>query len=145
MDEIHDEIADIIGLETALGGRLSSLRRRREKLKRDLVELGKSERLVTDHALIRYLQRHKGIDVDAMRDELRALADGAAPAKDGEHFWHPSGVIMIIGNEGQIVTVLSPEQSEKWDGRKLKNGARMLRTDTAQKQPERAEIDRNET
>ena len=71
------------------------------------------------------MERHKGIDVEGLRAELRTLADAAEPAKDGEHHWHPSGVIMVIGSEGQVVTVLSPQQAGKWDGRGLKSGARI--------------------
>ncbi len=32
---------------------------------------------------------------------------------------------MNFGDEGQIITVLSPEQVAKWDGRKLANGERI--------------------
>lgn len=81
--------------------------------------------IITNHALLRYMERHKGIDVNALRNELRMIADASEPAKDGEHHWHPSGVILVMGEAGQVITVLSPEQAEKWAGRKLQNGDRI--------------------
>lgn len=124
-DKLHDEIADLAAIEQVVAEHLAMVRRRKGVLKKHLVESGEELRLVTDHALLRFMERHKGIDVDSFRSELRKLADEAQPAKDGEHHWHASGVIMIIGSEGQVITVLSQEQAEKWDGRKLKNGARI--------------------
>jgi len=116
-----DEITDLQALEQPLAQRLQSIRQRISSLRKRRVENGSALRLITDHALLRYLERHKGIDIEAMRNELRGLADLAIPAKDGEHHWS-RGVMLIIGNEGQVVTVLSPEQVEKWSGRKLSNG-----------------------
>lgn len=124
-DETIDEIADLAALESLYGGKLASVRRRRDELRRERVDTGEGQRLVNDHALLRYMERHKNIDVNALRDELRAIASQAIPAKDGEHYWHESGVILILGEVGQVITVLSPEQSAKWTGRKLKNGARI--------------------
>jgi hypothetical protein len=123
MSDTFDEIEDMVAIENSLMGRAMEIRRQRQKLKIEALKAG--ERIVTDHALLRYLERHKGIDVTALRDELRALADAAEPAKDMEHHWHPSGVIMVIGEEGQVITVLSPEQAEKWNGRRLFRGNRI--------------------
>lgn len=125
-DELVDEIADLAALETLYGSKLASVRRRRDELRRERVDSGEEQRLVNDHALLRYMERHKNIDVNALRDELRAIASQAIPAKDGEHHWHESGVILILGEIGQVITVLSPEQSVKWMGRKLKNGTRIM-------------------
>jgi hypothetical protein len=57
---------------------------------------------------------------------MRVMADAAIPAKDRETHWHPdTGMIVIIGDSGQIITVLSLGQSEKYAGRKLVNGERI--------------------
>ena len=120
-DEIKDRIADLdLRLETARG-RVQSMNKERERLLEKLAKRGRSMRvrIVTDHALLRYLERHKGIDLDAIRDEIRGLADEALAFKDGEHYRHPNGVVMVLGNKGKVVTILSPEQSEKFNGRKL--------------------------
>lgn len=120
-----DEYADLTTMEQILNGRLAAVRREKARITKQRIEAGEEVRLVNDHALIRYLERHKGIDVEAIRDEMRRLADESVPAKDGEHHWHPSGVIMIIGEFGQIITVLSPDQVKKWAGRSLKDGSRV--------------------
>lgn len=124
-DEAWDEYGDLAGLENLFAGKLANVRRVKDKLKREQAERSPELRMVSDHALLRYMERHKNIDVNALRDELRTLAAEAIPAKDGEHHWHESGVILIIGEAGQIITVLSAEQAEKWTGRKLANGSRI--------------------
>lgn len=83
-------------------------------------------RQVSDHAVLRYLERVKGVDVGAIRDELREIADEAVPAKDGEHHWHAATeTVVVVGKGGHVITVLSAKQTEKWRGRKLANGERV--------------------
>lgn len=123
--KLDDELNELSALERILTARLASIKRGKDRLRRKKVEQGLALRRVSDHAVLRYLERYKGFDVEAVREELRQLADESEPARDGEHHWHPSGVIMVIGDTGQIVTVLSAEQSEKWAWRKLGNGARI--------------------
>jgi len=114
---------DLSAIETLLAGRLSAIRRRKERLRRRRVEAGLEERGVTDHAVIRYLERVKGVDIEAIRAELRQIASEAVQAKDGEHHWHAeTGTILILEADGRIVTILSREQAEKWTGRKMKDG-----------------------
>lgn len=122
---LDTEWSELTALHHLLKHRLGEINQRREQLRKDRGELGLTHRPVRDHALLRYLERHKGIDVEAIRRELADLADEAVPARDGEHHWHPSGVLLIIAENGAVVTVLSPEQTVKWNGRKLKNGSRV--------------------
>lgn len=125
-DELEDQIGDIAVVIGRLAGLLGELRREQGRLKHEKARRGLSERPVSDHAIIRYLERCKGVEVEAARRELRRMADEATPAQDGEHHWHEdTGTILIIGNEGQVVTVLSADQIDKWRGRKLSNGERV--------------------
>jgi hypothetical protein len=122
-DQIVADLADLSAVETNLNNALAGIRGRKAALKRARIRAGAEIRPVTDHAIIRYLERHKGFDIETVRDEMRAIAAAADPAKDGEHHIHQaSGVIMVLGADGTIVTVLSAEQSEKWIGRRLANG-----------------------
>lgn len=83
-------------------------------------------RIVSDHAVVRFLERVKGVDLEAVRNILRRLADEAVPEKKGDHYWHSGeGIMLLIGERGQIITILSPEQAQKHTGRKLKNGERI--------------------
>jgi len=131
-DEQIGEIEDLLALEQYLSGRLFVVRRSRDMLKRKRLEEVPSDRMITNHALIRYMERHKGIDVEAMRNELRAIAaEAERTKKNGEHHWHQeTGIILIIGDAGQVITVLSPEQAEKHLGRKLANGERIGEKET---------------
>jgi hypothetical protein len=125
-DAIRQEIADLCIDETRIGASLAKLRRRKAKLRSELVAMKAEPREVSDHAVLRYLERAKGIDILGIRSEMRAMADAAIPAKDRETHWHPeTGLVFIIGESGQVITVLSPEQSEKYAGRKLANGERI--------------------
>ena len=109
---------DLAAIETVLSGRIASVRRHKARLKAEAVAAGDLERMVTDHAVLRYLERHRGIDIEAVRNELRRIANEALQAKDSEHHWHEeSGVLLIIGDEGQVITVLAPEHVEKWTSR----------------------------
>jgi len=63
---------------------------------------------ITDHAVVRYLQRVKGMDIDAIRGELRELLDESVPARNRDHRWHHSGVILCMSESGKtVVTVIS--------------------------------------
>lgn len=122
---MDDEDGDLQAIEHEYSRLLSKVRAERAFRRKKRVEMGAEQRMVTDHALIRYLERHKGLNVEAVRDEMRALADNSTPAKDGEHHWSEAGIIMVLGASGQIITVLSTEQATTWFGRKLRNGTRV--------------------
>jgi len=125
-DDLITEIADIGAALSGLNSASSALRARHNALKQEQAKRGIKEREVTDHAVVRYLERRYKIDVSAIRDELRGIAKEATPAKDGEHYWHEATEMILVVNEiGRIVTVLGPDQIEKWRGRKLSNGQRV--------------------
>jgi hypothetical protein len=125
-DRIVSDLADLSAIESNLGHALANVKAKKAALKRARIAGGIEQRPVADHAIVRYLERYKGFDIDAIREEMRAVAAAADPAKDGEHHIHKaSGVIMVLGADGTIVTVLSPEQSEKWIGRRLADGSRV--------------------
>lgn len=120
-DKLRGQIKDLGNLIGKTGEFLAQLRRSQTKLKHALARED-PERKVTDHAVVRYLERVRGIDMDEVRTEIRALANEAQEVKGGDHYWHPDGVILIIGDDAQVVTILGAEQVEKYAGRKLTNG-----------------------
>jgi hypothetical protein len=119
-----DERTDLNALESSLSAKLAQVRRRKAEIKAARVEAGEVERDVTDHAVVRYLERCEGMDVEAIRSKLRTMASEARVSKDGDHYWHDSGAVLILGEDGQVVTVLAGDQIEKWLGRKLADGSR---------------------
>lgn len=125
--------ADLLDLQSELGksmGRLTSqLQRMRSNLTRVKNELklrreggrARQEVLVSDHAVIRYLERHKGLDITGIRDEIREIAKRAKhermEKRHGERLTdEASGMTMIYSQErNSIATVLSNEAKEVLD------------------------------
>lgn len=97
-----DDLADLAALEQKLSGRLAGIRREKAALKKARVENGTDVRLVNDHALIRYLERQKGLDVEAIRAEMRQIADESALAQAEK--WYGRG----LQNSERIPTVENP-------------------------------------
>lgn len=91
-----------------------------ELTRRDVFECA-----VSDHAIVRYLERVTDVDLDLLRAEIRGLArDAVAFAKCDGH-WHAEKRLVFILNEtGDVVTVLSEEQAARYWGRRLVNGTR---------------------
>lgn len=71
-------------------------------------------RAVTDHAVLRYLQRHHNIDMDAIRAQL--LAHGrAALIRQMPSGWikaHDLGVVLVCQG-GSVVTILATPKAER--------------------------------
>ncbi len=115
-DQLCNEIDDLTIVEAGLQSKVAAVRRAKGDLKKERIRRGVLTRTVSDHALVRYLERCKGFDVETLRDELRRMAAEAAPSSDGECLLHPTGAGLIIGQDGQIVTVLGRDQIRRWTG-----------------------------
>ena len=103
-------------------------RAERTRLKKQLVQMGASAREVSDHAVVRFLERVKRFDVESVREELRTLADEAEAMKANEHYWHAgTGFVLLLNKDGGIITVLDEKQSAQHEGRKLKDGKKAVR------------------
>ena len=81
-----------------------------------------SASLITDHALIRFLQRFEGVDTDAARERLeKRLSTGRIPvlldfAGDAE-FRVRHGRDTFCGRKGRIVTCWRDEEGVKRNAR----------------------------
>lgn len=64
---------------------------------------------ITDHALLRYLERVVGIDIDA----ARAAIAGAVKRSQGAPIVRVDGVRYVI-RRGQVVAVLAPGQVPRY-------------------------------
>lgn len=69
---------------------------------------------VTDHAVLRWIERVAGIDVDAIRErmieEIAGAARAAANAGLPERYSVRTSDAVYVLDSGTVVTVLSPEQ-----------------------------------
>lgn len=64
--------------------------------------------IVTDHALVRWLERACGIDMEWLRGRLRD--EVAAAAKLKVRKWRRDGLVYVFGPDGKLVTVLPDEK-----------------------------------
>lgn len=113
-DQLCNEIDDLLSLESSLQARVAAVRRAKDERKKERIRRGIISREVSDHAIVRYLERCKGFDVEALRQELRSIVDEAAPSVEGGYLWHSSGVGLVLGQDGRVVTVLGIDQIQKW-------------------------------
>jgi len=63
---------------------------------------------VTDHAVIRYLERVKAVDVTAIREEIASIVDRAServPVKGDATGLVANGLTFVVTGDGRVVTV----------------------------------------
>lgn len=76
---------------------------------------------VTDHAIIRYLERVLHLDMDKVREDIRSMATDTVPMAGppyGAHM-HSKGKAMFIIHGERVVTVIGRreiERSKHWMG-----------------------------
>lgn len=128
---------DLLDLQTELGKAMGrgtqQLQRMRSNLVRVKNELrirreggrAEGEMIVSDHAVIRFLERHKKVDVSAIRDEIRVIAKRSKSERmekrQGERLVDSeSGLTMIYTQErNSIATILSDTAMSVIDGAAL--------------------------
>lgn len=76
---------------------------------------------ITDHAVVRYLERVLNIDMDKIREDIRDLASNTVPitAPPDKAFMHTGGKAVVIIDECRVVTVLGVKElrkSKSWMG-----------------------------
>lgn len=70
---------------------------------------------VVDHAVVRYLERVKGIDMNLIRQEIRDMVDkGIAEERTGDDVILCDGYV-VLTSERKITTVLTQEMYENVD------------------------------
>lgn len=117
-------------LSAAMGRASQEMQRMRANIERVKNELkmrqqgniGRGDPIVSDHAVVRYLERHKGVDIIAVRDEIRAMAKRAKYERDekkGERLRdEQSGVALVWSTErNSIATILSGDAEALIDGK----------------------------
>lgn len=80
---------------------------------------------VSDHAVIRYLERIVGVDVEAIRADIRLLASESVQFKNCDGFWNKEfGAVFMLNEENAVVTILGKKEGAKYLGRRLVDGSR---------------------
>jgi hypothetical protein len=70
---------------------------------------------VTDHALVRYMERVLHIDMEKVREDLRAIAENTVPmsAPPRDAHMHVGGKCVCIIESNTVVTVLGTREIKK--------------------------------
>lgn len=93
-----------------VGKHFARLRQRRENILNSRTQ--PEDRQVADHAIVRYLERVEGIDIEAVKNRLRAYVETMEPTPVKGVLRHPqSGIQTIINRSGLVVTFL-PNEAE---------------------------------
>lgn len=95
----------------------------RLKSKADQIKSGRvkpTERQVADHAIIRYLERIEGVDIEAAKARIRAYTEACSTTGVRGILLHPDGNMVVTNRAGLIVTVLppgatNPHESKDWE------------------------------
>jgi hypothetical protein len=64
---------------------------------------------VTDHAVLRYLERHKGVDVRAAREEINELAQRRKASIEGSDGHYDIDGVTIVLPQGDVVATILPK------------------------------------
>jgi len=134
----EDHIKDLKLIDEMLVSARSRVRNEIATIREKQRQRARKPRDVSDHAVVRYLERTGRIDIDAIRQEINALADEAVPFAKADGVWHAGAGMVFITNGSSVVTVLSEEQSEKYIGRDLATGdeaQRIAGNDATRKTP----------
>lgn len=81
---------------------------------------------ISDHAVVRYLERVKGVDVDAIRQEIARIAYDATPFKtvEGARWnWEKQVVVTMIGHT--VTTIIDHGRASQYVGKKLIDGQKV--------------------
>ncbi|MGH1416878.1 MAG: hypothetical protein ACRBB0_25565 [Pelagimonas sp.] len=76
----------------------------------------KSRHTISDRALLRYLERAKGVDVEALRRELGRRVDSAVEGHVGLSAVNIAGLRFAIGRDGTVPTVWPSSATERHIG-----------------------------
>lgn len=81
----------------------------------------KSRHHVTDHAVLRWMERVQGVDIEAVRREIGRTADQGISAGASGVVSH--GMVLRIA-DGVVVTVAPQNEPDKRNGRKPRRRSR---------------------
>ncbi len=77
----------------------------------------KPRHTISDHAVLRYLERAQGVDVEAVRRELGRRVDAAAAEHQGLCAVHIEGMRFAICEDGTVSTVWPSHTPKGYVGR----------------------------
>ncbi len=103
---LNREIEDSEGIERELVSRIGALKKEREQVKNKLATLSPDQVKVSDHAVLRFIERHYGLDFEAERKKIQTAASAM---KLGPNF---RGAGVVVCNN-TVVTYLPEGEHAK--------------------------------
>jgi hypothetical protein len=116
--------SELMSLRFEIGQEINRLAAKR-RAKLDLLALIKNEMairaetrqrnggfLVTDHAIVRYLERHKGLDIEAIKGEIFTLANAGKEIEGSDRVKNGSAVLAIRKEARAITTILNDKEHD---------------------------------
>lgn len=122
-DNLFFQISDLSALKMRLAAKVADLSAQILSLKHKQARQ-RPDRKVMDHAVVRYLERVYKIDMDRIRNDIRALCDESVPFVKCDGLWNAKGMVLITNHDGSVVTVLGENEAVNYVGRRLANGER---------------------
>lgn len=113
-DEIRTEHASCRAQYGALVRQCTELRRKLDLYTNEMRRRkeGDEGMIVSDHAVLRYLQRVRGINVNAVRGEIRAIAAQKIAKKTCARIVEDSatGLRVAVSDDDHVITVWTPAE-----------------------------------
>lgn len=107
------ERADLSALLNVIHNRVAGLKRRISEINRIIRTRENKYVNVTDHVLVQYMRRVKGIDVETYRDEIKQMllrANAAEPLRSDAKAYRVDGLIfVVVGNGNMRAVTVYPE------------------------------------
>lgn len=100
--------ADMQNFKHVLGSSVSSLGEQIEVLTAEIKARQGKRFEVTDHAVVQYMSRVMGIDVEAIRQKMAEILSSGVPTthlKSDAKAYEAGGVIFVVARKGKVVTV----------------------------------------
>ena len=115
LDDLREDQVDLGRKCGLLNQEKNKLRIKLDIVKARMEELrGNGDIGISDHAVLRYLERHKGLDVCAVRHEIRALIGEkrVLRRRKAEEIPIGDGVIAVITDRSIVATIYKDESEE---------------------------------
>lgn len=114
-DDLRNLRAEIVREESVAWSVVNEVKRRKDMICKELDRRARpptSHGLgISDHAVVRYLERHKGMDIAAIREEIGELAAKASGGRSDKYgIRKGDGLAFAVDDEtGHVLTVLSDD------------------------------------
>jgi hypothetical protein len=117
-----DILKDLKILEAALSDARGKVRGQIAEIGRKRIERRGKLSGISDHAVVRYLERTGRLDPADIRREIGDMVRDSVAFEAVDGLWHSKTGMIFVIEEGNVVTVLGRDQAEKYLGQGLMGG-----------------------